>query len=144
MMSEKAFDCLQCLGFCCSIYDAVSMTLADVRRLAAHCGIAPKLALKRFTRAGLVLRRKPDSLLGETCCLFDTEARRCSVYEARPNVCREWPLPQHRLEGAEDRCCYFDVYRFAQKEQSAANVLPLVQIKRWIPDSAVVKARVTR
>lgn len=125
---EKTFDCTRCLGFCCSIYEAVNITVSDLKRLAEHLGVAPKLAMKRYT-VGLTLKRKPDELLGETCVFFDTERRHCGVYEARPGVCREWPRPEHSPEG---RCCYYDLYQFTKREQRAPNVLPLVQIKRYV------------
>lgn len=131
MSEQKAFDCTKCLGFCCSVYQAVNITTQDLKRLAEHFGISRKLALKRYTNA-LTLKRKADGLLGETCVFFDTEARRCGVYEARPQVCRDWPKPEHRLEGAEGRCCYYDLYQFTKRELRAPNVLPLVQIKRYV------------
>lgn len=122
------YSCADCLGFCCSVYDEVNITVADLKRLAAHLGVSWKLAMKRYTNS-LTLKRKPDELLGETCVFFDAEARGCGVYEARPQVCRDWPKREHAPDG---RCCFFDLYSFAQKELGAKNVLPLVQIKRFV------------
>lgn len=129
---KKEYDCLACLGFCCSIYENVAITRRDLGRLARHFKMKVKKFLKEFTRGDGTLKRKEDPLLGETCIFFDTEQRCCGVYEARPAICREWPKPQHRLPGAENRCCYFDVYQFAQREL-APNAVPVINPNHGVP-----------
>jgi Fe-S-cluster containining protein len=126
-MGKPKYDCLKCVGYCCSIYERVPTTKTDVKRLARHHGISPEQAQRRFTKIHSVtkervLKRKPDPILGETCMFFDLEKRLCSIYDGRPAVCREWPIH------SGDRCVYFDVLQFERVQQENPDVVPLVQI----------------
>ena len=59
-----------------------------------------------------LMRRKKDPHFGKTCQFFDIAARRCTIYEARPFACRNFP--------GEGRCGYWDFLKFerdAQKDQ---------------------------
>jgi Fe-S-cluster containining protein len=66
-----------------------------VERLARHFGLAFEKARKKFTKvdaeAKYAMRRKPDKHFGKICQFFDTEKRRCTIYTARPTICREYP-----------------------------------------------------
>ena len=37
------------------------------------------------------MRRKADEHFGRICRFFDTDKRRCTIYEARPEICRSYP-----------------------------------------------------
>ena len=37
------------------------------------------------------MRRKADPHFGKICQFFDTKKRRCTIYTARPTICREYP-----------------------------------------------------
>ena len=37
------------------------------------------------------MRRKADPHFGKICRFFDTEKRRCTIYTARPAICRDYP-----------------------------------------------------
>jgi Fe-S-cluster containining protein len=37
------------------------------------------------------MRRKADPHFGKTCRFFDTEKRQCTIYTARPAICRDYP-----------------------------------------------------
>ena len=67
-----------------------------------------------------ILRRKSDPILGEACKMLDLETRRCTIYDARPLTCREFP--------ARKRCAYYDLLTFERSQQNDRTVLPLVQI----------------
>jgi Fe-S-cluster containining protein len=56
-----------------------------------------------------VLRRKKDQHFGRICRFFDTGARRCTVYPARPSVCRSFP--------GGGRCGYYDFLSFERRAQ---------------------------
>ena len=81
-------------------------------RLADHFGLGFKEARKKFTKVDgdepYAMRRKDDAHYGRICRFFDTEARRCTIYTARPTICRQYP------GGAS--CGYFD---FLRSERSA-------------------------
>ena len=38
-----------------------------------------------------ILKHRKDTVYGSICRFFDTDQRRCTVYEARPAVCRDYP-----------------------------------------------------
>ena len=117
------FDCSKCPAFCCSVYERVSITPRDLRRLAKHFGVTEEVATKRYTRTNSgerVLRRTPDVIFERACMFLNRETRGCTIYHARPNVCREYP--------ARSRCAYYDLLTFERQQQDDPDVLPLVQI----------------
>lgn len=106
------YNCLKCPGYCCS-YPIIPITDRDVARLAKHYGMSIAAAKTRFTKKahGLdkVLRRQNDPHFGRICKFFDTTERRCTVYEARPGICRQFP--------GENRCGYYDFLQFEREHQ---------------------------
>jgi Fe-S-cluster containining protein len=108
------YDCLKCPGYCCT-YPEIELEKRDIARLAKHFGISYEQAEARYTkpianRAARMLRHKKDRVFASTCMLFDQKNRRCTVYEARPGVCRAYP---------EDsaRCGYYDFLTFEREQQ---------------------------
>ena len=117
------YDCDKCVAYCCSIYDRVQVTPRDIRRLASHFNVSPEAAIQRFTKLfgkERILRRKADRLFGQACMFLHQETRKCTIYHARPLVCREFP--------ARSRCAYYDLLTFERSQQGDPTVLPLVQI----------------
>lgn len=117
------YDCDKCVAYCCSIYDRVQVTPRDIKRLAAHFRVLPEIAAKRFTKLFAkerILRRKADKLFGQACMFLDQETRKCTVYHARPLVCREFP--------STSRCAYFDLIEWEREQQDDPDVIPLVKI----------------
>jgi uncharacterized protein len=121
--ARSYYDCSKCPAYCCSIYGRVEVTDADLRRLAKHLGLTVAAAEERHTKRWekeRVLRRRKDRLLGEACSFLDPETRGCTIYEARPETCREYP--------GTARCAYYDVLQFERRIQEDEDVVPLVQI----------------
>ena len=119
------FDCSKCPAYCCSIYDRVQVTKRDVNRLAKYFGVSAEVAEKRYTKIDResgerVLRRVKDVIFERTCMFLNQETRGCTIYHARPAVCREYP--------DRARCVYYDILKFEQKQQDDETVIPLVQI----------------
>jgi uncharacterized protein len=106
------YDCLKCPGYCCS-YPAIEVKNKDAKRIADHFGITLEQAEKKHFRQvegyGRLLKRKRDEHFGKICKFFDTEKRRCGIYEARPAICREFP--------GEDNCGYYDFLAFERETQ---------------------------
>ena len=107
------YDCNKCPGYCCS-YPLIEVGKRDIQRLAKHFGITYQQAEDRYTRYDKTenvrsLRQQEDQHFGLTCKLFDTKKRQCTVYEARPGVCRSYP------EGK--RCGYYDFLQFEREHQ---------------------------
>ena len=106
------YDCLNCPGYCCS-YPVIEVKDRDAQRIAKHFGVPLAVAEKKFFKAvegyKRVLRRKSDKHFGKICRFFDTEERRCTVYAARPAICRSFP--------GEGRCGYYDFLTFERRAQ---------------------------
>jgi Fe-S-cluster containining protein len=110
---KQSYNCDKCPAYCCS-YPRICVTKKDIKRLAAHFDLSVKDAAKRFTKKGhekgeVVLRHKDDAYFGTACRFLDQETRRCTIYEARPAVCRDFP-------GAR-RCGYYDFLSFERRTQ---------------------------
>lgn len=119
------FDCSKCPAYCCSIYERVQVTKRDLNRLAKYFGVTADVAARRYTKihkesGERVLRRKKDVIFEEACQFINPETRGCTIYHARPQVCREYP--------DRSRCSYYDLLQFERRQQDDENVLPLVQI----------------
>ncbi len=116
------YDCSKCPGYCCS-YERIPISEFDIARLAKHFGIPADVARSRFTYShrheGVteqVLRHHRDHVYKSVCRFFDREQRRCTVYAARPNVCRRYP------SGA--RCGYYDFLSFEREQQGDDEFVP--------------------
>jgi|ERR1043166_267299 Fe-S-cluster containining protein len=117
------YDCDKCIAYCCSIYDRVQVTPRDVRRLAAYFSVSPEVATERYTKVfnkERILRRKADRLFGQACMFLDQNTRKCTIYNGRPLVCREFPTTT--------RCAYYDLIEFERDQQDDPDVIPLVKI----------------
>ena len=70
-------------------------------------------ARKKFTKVDgdepYAMRRKADEHFGRICRFFDTDKRRCTIYEARPWACRDYP--------SKDNCGYWDFLAFERNAQ---------------------------
>ncbi|HET9395444.1 MAG TPA: YkgJ family cysteine cluster protein, partial [Nitrospiraceae bacterium] len=62
-----------------------------------------------------ILRHRKDSIFDSVCRFLDPKTRRCSVYEARPAVCREYP--------DAGRCGYFEFLQFEREQQGDPNLV---------------------
>jgi len=117
------FDCGKCPAYCCSIYERVQVTKRDITRLAKYFGVSFETAQRRYTTKWeneRILRRVDDVIFEKTCMFLDQEKRGCTIYHARPGVCREYP--------DRARCVYYDVLQFERRQQADETVVPLVQI----------------
>lgn len=107
------YDCKKCPAYCCS-YDLLEVDKRDITRLARHFDVSYAEAELRFTkydRAEKVrsLRHQKDEHFGTICALLDPKTRRCTVYEARPGICRAYP--------DSPRCGYYDFLKFEREHQ---------------------------
>jgi Fe-S-cluster containining protein len=107
------YSCAKCPAYCCT-YSDIEVTSRDVDRLAKHFGLDYAQAETRFTKDDdkkkvRLLRHKKDSIFDTACMFLDQEKRRCSIYEARPGICRKYP--------ASTSCGYYDFLRFERTQQ---------------------------
>jgi hypothetical protein len=88
-------------------------------RIARLFGISFKTAEKRYTKIAWgdrVLRHKKDNIFKHVCQFLDPELRRCTIYNARPAVCREYP--------DSARCSYYDFLASERRRQGDEEFIP--------------------
>ena len=115
-----SYRCDKCPAYCCT-YTEIEVTQRDVERLARHFELSARVAAERFTKVDTkgtrMLRHKKDKIFDSTCMLLDQEKRRCTVYEARPGVCRKYP--------DSNRCGYYDFLKFEREQQGDEEMVAL-------------------
>ncbi|HEY9421501.1 MAG TPA: YkgJ family cysteine cluster protein [Thermoanaerobaculia bacterium] len=114
------YCCDRCPSYCCS-YPRIPVKAADIKRLARHLGMTSEAAALKFTKEGeepgeIILRHQPDRIYGTICRFIDLETRRCTVYEARPAICRTYP--------GNSRCGYYDFLAFERRVQEDPEFIP--------------------
>jgi Fe-S-cluster containining protein len=110
------FNCSKCPAYCCS-YDRIDVNRRDILRLARHFHISYEQAEKRYTRIACgdrVLRHQKDHIFKSVCRFLDKEARRCTIYKARPEVCRGYPYGP--------RCGYYEFLASERRRQIIRSV----------------------
>ncbi len=119
-----SYDCSKCPGYCCS-YHIIPVTKRDLARLAKHFGVSLAKARAKFVVKNdeeddkdgeYKMRRKADEYFGRICRFFDTEERRCTVYKARPHICRAYPT---------GRCGYYDFLKNERETQDDPELVAL-------------------
>ncbi len=114
------YSCAKCPGYCCS-YTEIEITMRDVERLARHFGLSYNAAEARFTKTNskgvMMMRHRKDKVFDTICAQFDQDTRRCTVYEARPGVCRKYP--------DSSRCGYYDFLKFEREQQGDDELVAL-------------------
>jgi Fe-S-cluster containining protein len=118
---KKSYDCAKCPGYCCS-YQLIEINKRDISRLARHFELEYTVAEERFTKydasqKARVLRHRKDTVFKTICMFFDQKERRCTVYESRPGVCRDYPLAK--------RCGYYDFLEFERDQQDDPDYIAL-------------------
>ena len=114
------YTCSKCPAYCCT-YTEIEITKRDIERLARHFGIDFERAADRYTKTDakgtVMLRHKKDKIFASTCMLLDQDKRRCTVYDARPGVCRKYP--------DSTRCGYYDFLKFEREQQGDEELVAL-------------------
>ena len=112
------FNCSKCPAYCCS-YDRIGITRTDIKRIANHFGVTYEVAEKRYTKIAFgdrVLRHQRDHIFKRVCQFLDLEKRGCTIYDARPAVCREYPDSL--------RCGYYDFLASERRRQCDEDFIP--------------------
>jgi Fe-S-cluster containining protein len=87
-LHEEVFeeiDCLACAN-CCKTTSPIFYN-RDIERLAKHFRIKPGEFIDKYLR----IDEDKDYVLRQAPCPFLGSDNYCSVYESRPNACREYP-----------------------------------------------------
>ncbi len=94
------FKCSQCGDCCTGAPGYVWVNKEEIRALAATQAMeVAEFEQKYVRRVGirLSLVEYPNG----DCVFFDTQTRRCTVYEARPRQCRTWPFWESNVRTPE-------------------------------------------
>ena len=115
------YSCSKCPAYCCS-YPEIEVTPRDIERLAKHLGVEYREAEERFTKYDQKekvrsLRHRQDRIFDTVCTFLDQKTRRCTVYEARPAVCRGYP--------DSNRCGYYEFLKFERAHQDDKGFIAL-------------------
>lgn len=87
-LHEEAFEEIECLtcANCCKTTSPIFYQ-KDIERLAKYLRIRPSDVIEKY----LQLDEENDYVLKSTPCAFLGDDNYCSVYDARPTACREYP-----------------------------------------------------
>jgi len=81
----KRTDCLSC-GNCCKSAPPI-VTKFDIKRIASFLGESPKTIQRKY----VIRDVDGESSFDTIPCRFLGEDNYCSIYEARPEACRDYP-----------------------------------------------------
>ena len=82
----KQIDCTTCAHCCRSLQ--VVVDAKDIQRLAERLGMTPK----QFSRRYVQVAEDRTRIFTAIPCPFLGEDNRCTVYEDRPQACRDFPF----------------------------------------------------
>lgn len=115
------YDCLKCPAYCCT-YPEIPVKKRDIKRLAEHFGVDVEVATELYTKPtddkkGRQLRHRKDTVFKTACTFLDREKRQCTIYEARPEICRDFP--------GSKRCGYYEFLKFEREHQEDETFIAL-------------------
>lgn len=103
-LHEEAFshiDCLQCAGCCKTI--SPRFKTPDIKRISRYLGLRESEFIETYLR----LDEDGDYVVKRSPCPFLGEDNYCSIYEARPGDCKNYP--------------YTDSFDFIKRPQTTFN-----------------------
>ena len=116
---RRQYNCSNCPAYCCS-YEEIEVRDVDLVRLARHFDLSVREAERRFTKPGTttgrIMRHRKDEIFGSTCQFLHPEERRCTIYGARPRICRAYP--------GTGRCGFYDFLCSERRAQDDPEYVP--------------------
>ncbi|HVX59724.1 MAG TPA: YkgJ family cysteine cluster protein [Pirellulales bacterium] len=95
------FQCSQCGDCCTGAPGHVWVNQEEIRNLAVQIGVDVEEFERKYVRR-VGIRKSLIEFSNGDCVFFDGEARKCTVYEARPRQCRTWPFWHSNVRSPED------------------------------------------
>ena len=103
------FQCAGCGGCCTGAPGYVWLTPEEEKQIADFLNIPLDEFEKTYTRLVYGLRRSLKEIPQSNydCVFFNSETKRCSIYDVRPAQCRTWPFWDSLLESKQawDNAC---------------------------------------
>lgn len=96
------FECSQCGDCCTGAPGFVWVNGDEIRALAEVVTAGDVDEFERLYVRSVGIRKSLVEFPGGDCVFFDTEKRKCSVYEARPRQCKTWPFWDSNLKSPAD------------------------------------------
>jgi hypothetical protein len=91
---EDEIDCRTCAN-CCRVAET-DVTERDINRLSKYLGLPPQEFVAQYTTTSAFEQKEPILRRRASGCIF-LEGNDCTIYEARPDTCRDFP---HLVRGA--------------------------------------------
>lgn len=85
----QEINCLDCAN-CCSTTPAL-ISERDAKRISKHL----KISISNFYSTYIIKDEDGDQVFKKTPCVFLGTDNFCSIYEVRPEACREYPHTDH-------------------------------------------------
>ena len=95
------FKCTQCGDCCTGAPGYVWVNQAEVEGIAAELGESDVDAFEAEYVRKIGIRRSLREFPNGDCVFFDSQKRKCTVYNARPRQCRTWPFWDSNLRSPE-------------------------------------------
>jgi hypothetical protein len=114
-----SYDCSKCPAYCCT-YEIIPVTKQDIARLAKRFEITEEEAEQKYTKVvdgQPCMRHRHDEIFKTACQFLHPETRRCTVYEHRPTICRQYP--------DSHKCGYYEFLKFERGAQGDKKFIPL-------------------
>lgn len=86
------FQCSQCGDCCTGAPGYVWVNSEEISALAAAIGEADQHQFEKTYVRKVGIRKTLKERANGDCVFFNSQERKCSVYEARPRQCRTWPF----------------------------------------------------
>jgi len=95
------FECTQCGDCCTGAPGYVWVNDEEIAALAASVGLSTDDFESQFVRR-VGIRKSLKEFPGGDCVFFDSQKRKCTVYNARPRQCRTWPFWDSNLKSPQE------------------------------------------
>ena len=94
------FTCTGCGDCCTGAPGFVWVNREEIDDLARKVKLTPAEFEERYVRK-VGIRKSLIEYDNGDCVFFDTNSRKCTVYEARPRQCKTWPFWQSNVASEE-------------------------------------------
>ncbi|MCA9214336.1 MAG: YkgJ family cysteine cluster protein [Planctomycetales bacterium] len=94
------FKCSQCGDCCTGAPGYVWVNKEEIQELADEIQVSVEQFESEYVRR-VGIRKSLREFPSGDCVFFDSESRKCQVYNARPRQCRTWPFWDSNLKTPE-------------------------------------------
>ena len=95
------FKCTACGDCCTGAPGFVWVNKEEMEALAAAAGVEDLEEFEQQYVRKVGIRRSLREFPNGDCVFFDSDSRKCQVYQARPRQCRTWPFWPSTLASPE-------------------------------------------